>query len=209
MGMRHWLTRRARRALCVLCVLCSTALLLACAGSNKAGKSALDAPVQSTTIGPGDTFTMQIVGEKDLPAEFKVASDGTVDLPYIQRQHVAGLEPQELQSLIRRELIAGKILQDPSVVVRVTAYDSKRVTVLGQVQKPGSFPLDPGLTLLQVISLAGGLNSIADTGSVSLTRTNGSRTTTVEVSFDDIAGGEAPDIKLQAGDKIYVRQRVF
>lgn len=152
---------------------------------------------------------MQIVGEKDLPLEYQVASDGSVDLPYIHRLHVAGLEPQELQRLIRRKLIEKQILQDPSVVVSVVEYRSKRVTVLGEVQKPGSFPLVVGMTLLQAISNAGGLNAIADHHNVTLTRTTGAKTVTVTIDFDEITAGRAKDIPLQSGDRIYVGERVF
>jgi polysaccharide export outer membrane protein len=121
----------------------------------------LDAPEQSTTLGPGDVFHLQIVGEKDLPEEYQVASDGTVDLPYLQGVQAAGLEPQELARRVRELLVERQILTDPSVVVRVKEYRSKQISVLGQVQRPGSFPFQPGMTLVQAISMAGGLNSIA------------------------------------------------
>ena len=166
-------------------------------------------PVQSTSVGPGDIFTLEIVGEKELPTEYQVASDGTVDLPYIERLEVAGLEPQEIQALVTKRLVEAEIYQSPSVVVRVEEYNSKRVTVLGQVQKPGSFPLTPGLTLVQAVSLAGGLNSIANRDKVKLTRKTAEGTQTVVLSFQAITDGRSPDIPLQAGDSIYVHERVF
>ena len=88
---------------------------------------------------------MTIVGEDKLPKEFRVAPDGSVDLPYIHRVQVAGLEPQEIADLVRKKLVEGEMLRDPSVAVDVKEYNSKRVVVLGQVQKPGSFPLTPRL----------------------------------------------------------------
>ena len=107
-----------------------------CAGRPKT-HAALAPPVESTTIGVGDVFVMTIVGEDKLPKEFRVAPDGSVDLPYIHRLQVAGLEPQEIADLIRRSLVEGQILRDPSVSVDIKEYNSKRVSVLGQVQKPG------------------------------------------------------------------------
>jgi polysaccharide export outer membrane protein len=83
------------------------------------------------------------------------------------------------------------------------------VIVLGQVAKPGSFALTPGLTLLQVISLAGGLTAIANDDRVSLTRKVGASTKTVVLSVDRITEGEAQDVPLQAGDRIYVYERLF
>ena len=166
-------------------------------------------PQESTTLGPGDVFQMEIVGEKDLPTEYQVASDGTVDLPYIQTVKVGGLEPQEVARLVRQKLMDQKILTDPSVVISIKEYSSKRVTVLGQVQKPGSFPLTPGLTLVQAVSLAGGLTSIANKDRVNLTRRTKTGTHTVVISIDAIMEGRSADIPLQASDSIYIHERVF
>ena len=160
-------------------------------------------------MGPGDVFHMEIVGEKDLPQEYQVASDGTVDLPYIQTVKVAGKEPQEIARLVRKMLMDQKILQDPSVVVTIQEFNSKRVSVLGQVQKAGSFPLTPGLTLILALSEAGGLNSIADKDKVNLTRKTKDGTKTVTLSVEAITEGRSPDIPLQAGDQIYVHERIF
>jgi len=161
-------------------------------------------------LAPGDVFQLKIVGEKDLPEDYQVASDGTVDLPYIHTLEVTGLEPQEVARLIRERLIEEKILTDPAVVVSVKEYVSKRVVLLGEVQKPGSFPLSPGLTLIQAVSQAGGFTSIANKQQVHLTRAakNGS-TNTVVLDIGAITEGNAPDIPLQPGDRIYVKERIF
>jgi polysaccharide export outer membrane protein len=180
-----------------------------CAGRSDNTKIKLAPPTESTTLGPGDLFTMDIVGEKDLPRDYQVASDGTVDLPYLNAVKVAGLEPQEVARLIREQLAAKKILTNPSVVVSVTQYNSKRVTVLGQVQKPGSFPLSPGITLVQAISQAGGFNAIAKRNNVVLIRKTKDGTQTVNVDVEAISDGESKDIPLQAGDQIYVNERIF
>ena len=132
-----------------------------------------------------------------------------MDLPYVQNIKVAGLEPQEISRRVREALIQGDFLRDPSVVVRVKEYRSKRVSLLGQVQKAGSFPLTPGLTLVQAISLAGGLNAIAHRDRINLSRKTADGTKTVPVSLDAITDGRSPDLLLQAGDRIYVHERVF
>jgi len=194
------------RGLC-LCVLLE--LSLACSPRVDNSRVKLPDPVESTTLGPGDVFTLDMVGEKELPREFQVASDGSVDLPYVHRLRVAGLEPQEVAAAVRQQLIERKILVDPSIIVSIKEYNSKRVTVLGQVQKPGSFPLTTGMTLVQAISNAGGLNAIANGERVNLTRKDKQGATTVVLSFDSITEGRSPDLPLQAGDQIYVHERVF
>lgn len=202
--------RRLRLALIALLMLALLAPTLgACASNADNSKVKLPAPVESTTLGPGDVFQLQIVGEKELPTEYQIASDGTVDLPYIHTLKVAGLEPQEVARLVRQRLIDQKILSDPSVVVSVKEYRSKSITVLGAVQKPGAFPLTPGLSLVQAISLAGGLTSIANKDRLTLKRRVKGGATTVVLSIDAITEGRSPDVPLQAGDSIYVHERVF
>jgi protein involved in polysaccharide export with SLBB domain len=198
-------TRRFR----IVLVALWAALAVACGPAATNQHVELPVPVESTSLGPGDVFQMQIVSEKDLPDEYQVASDGTVDLPYIHRQKVAGLEPQQVQELVTQKLVEMKILTNPSVIISVKEYNSKKITVLGMVQKPGAFPFQSGMTLIQAISLSGGLNSIANHDRVNLTRkvTNGSKT--VVVSVDAITEGRSPDIPLQAGDQIYVHERIF
>jgi protein involved in polysaccharide export with SLBB domain len=194
-------TRFAWLLLAIMCVACGPRV------DNS--RVSLPPPIESSTIGPDDVFKMQIVGEKDLPAEYQVSSDGTVDLPYVHRIQAAGLEPQGLAQLIRDRLIAAQILRDPSVIITITEYRSKKITVLGQVQKPGSFPFASGLTLLQAVSLSGGFTSIAKTDRINLTRKLRGGTKTVVLSVDSITDGRSPDVPLQAGDVIYVGERVF
>lgn len=198
---------RRRANLLLLCA--GLELLSACGPAIDNSQVRLPEPIESTTLGPGDVFTLDVVGEPDLPRDFQVASDGTVDFPYVHRLRVQGLEPQEVARAVRERLIAQRILTDPSIIVSVKEYNSKRITVLGQVQRPGSFSLTPGMTLVQAISLAGGLNAIANGERVNLTRKDRQGTTTVVLSFDSITDGRSPDLPLQAGDQIYVHERVF
>lgn len=169
----------------------------------------LPPPVEATTLGVGDVFELRIVGEDKLPTTFTVAPDGSVDFPYVKRLKVAGLEPQELAELVRAKLMEGQILTDPSVSVSIKEYNSKRVEVLGEVQKPGSLPLQPGMTLLRAISMAGGFNSIADKDRVTIRRKSQGKTVVATVSVEDIIDNKIPDVPLQAGDSINVAQRVF
>jgi len=198
-----------RRRVRLLLLCAGLELLAACGAAIDNSQVRLPDPIESTTLGPGDVFTMDVVGEPDLPRDFQVASDGSVDFPYVHRLRVQGLEPQEVARAVRERLIAQRILTDPSIIVSVKEYNSKRVTVLGQVQRPGSFSLTPGMTIVQAISNAGGLNAIANGERVNLTRKDRQRTTTVVLSFDSITDGRSPDIPLQAGDQIYVHERVF
>jgi polysaccharide biosynthesis/export protein VpsN len=169
----------------------------------------LPPPTSSTTLGVGDVFEMRIVREDNLPTSFTVAPDGTVDLPYIKRVHVAGLEPHKVADVISQQLIEQDYLTDPMVSVSVKEYNSKRVEVLGEVARPGSLRFEPGLTLLRAVSLVGGFNPMAAKDKVTVRRQVDGSTKAVTLSVQDIIDNIEPDIPLQAGDSINVAQRIF
>jgi polysaccharide biosynthesis/export protein VpsN len=189
--------------------LLSCATLLACASGGENRRVNLPIPTEKSTVGPGDIFIMEIVGEKELPREYQVSSDGSVDLPYLHTVQVAGLEPQEIARLVRKLMIEHAILSDPSVVVQVKEYNGRRITILGQVSKPGTFPYTPGLTLIQALSQAGGLTGLANLDRVNLTRRLDGGSRTVTISIGGIMEGRAPDVPLQSGDRIFVHERLF
>ena len=184
-------------------------VLAACTRAHP-GPPNLPVPVQSTTVGPGDVFEVSVLGEKDLPKEYRIQPDGTVDFPYLDRIKVEGKEPQEIEELIKQELERRKILVNPQVTLLVRQYNSKKVSVVGAVNKPGSVSWTEGMKLVDAVQLCGGLTSIADGDHVRITRVVGpSKTVTATVSMDDITDGKESDIPLQAGDTIKVEQRVF
>ena len=123
---------------------------------------------------------------------------------------MAGLQPQEISDVIRAKLIGDQILTDPSVIVSIKAYNSKRITVGGEVKKDGSFPYEPGMTVADAIVQAGGMTSLSKSWSVILLRkTKGGKKKRVVVDYDAITNNEIPDVPLQAGDKITVPQQAF
>jgi protein involved in polysaccharide export with SLBB domain len=193
----------------LIALLCAVTVT-ACGKSGTPRPLNLPVPSDRSVLGPYDVISVEIVGEKDLPHDYQVAADGTVELPYVHTLKVTGLEPPEIARLIREKLVETKILVDPSVIVQVKEYHSRRVTLLGQVAKPGSFGYSPGPTLIGAVSLAGGLTAIAKADRVALTRkldSGGMRT--VVLDAEAIIEGRAPDIPLQAGDSIYVYERLF
>lgn len=182
-------------------------LLAACRPQAKAVD--LPAPEYSNSVGPGDVFVLHIVGEDKLPTEFTVAPDGTVDVPYVHRIAVAGLEPQQICDLIKKQLVAEKILVDPSVIVSIKAFNSKRVTVAGEVKEDGSLVFEPGMTLSDAIAKSGGMTPLSREWQVILVRKTKKGTKKVIVDYEAITNDEIPDVPLQAGDKITVPQRPF
>jgi polysaccharide export outer membrane protein len=139
-----------------------------------------------------------------------VQPDGTIDFPYLDRVVVAGLEPQEIEELIKKQLVDKKILVAPQVTLVVKQYNSKKVSIIGAVAKPGVIPWAEGMKLIDAIWISGGLTPLADGDHVRITRIVGpKRTVTATISVDDITDGKLSDIPLQAGDTIKIGQRIF
>lgn len=211
-GLWQQVNKRGKRASGVR-VLARTMVMIcafACQPQRPPQIPDLPAPIESTTLGPGDILRLEVVGEKDFPDEYQVAPDGTINFPYIDNMKVSGLEAQEVARQVREQLIERQILKHPSVIVRVTEFRSKRITVLGQVKNPGSFSFQPGMTLVQAISQAGGVTALGLVEQVRLTRIlKDRRSVTVVIDFDSINSGRLEDVALQAGDRIFVEERVF
>lgn len=200
MILRQWLTA----VLLVGCFLC-----LGCGSTIKQTPQALSVGEDDTTLGPGDVFEVSVYGEKELSGKYKVAKDGTIDYPLVGRVVVAGKEPTEVSDDISKQLREGQILRNPQVSVFVTEYASKRVSVVGAVSKPGTFPMSSGLTVVQAISLAGGFTSLASRNDTLVTRRDDQKTERFRVPVERVTEGRADDFALQAGDIIYVPERLF
>ncbi len=100
-------------------------------------------------------FAVQLVGEKELPTDFRVAPDGTIDYPYVGRVNVVGLEPQEVVDVLRKKLMDGKFLANPQMSLIVKEYVSRRITIIGQVGKPGEISWTEGMKLVGALSSVG------------------------------------------------------
>ncbi|MBI5486300.1 MAG: polysaccharide export protein [Deltaproteobacteria bacterium] len=163
-----------------------------------------------TSVGPTDEFEVRVMGQEQLSGAFQVASDGTIDFPLVGRILVAGRQPQEISQAIRQALIDLEFLRDPQVTVLVTQYRSKKISVLGQVQHPGTFDWEEGVTIIQAIALAGGFGPLADRNQTQLTRvTREGEEVSVLVPVEEIEEGRQSDILLQPNDRISVPQRFY
>lgn len=197
----------ARRSLFLAVVV---AALMGCGSSRPSAPKNLPTATASTSLGPGDIFEVFVLGESNIPKEFRVQPDGTINFPYLNKVVVAGLEPYEVVDLLTTRLKEAKILSDPQISVVIKGYSSKKVTIIGQVTKPGNLAFTDGMKLVEAISLAGWFTPLADSDHVILTRqASKTKVTTSVVSVDAITDGQQADIPLQAGDTIKVEQRLF
>ena len=183
-------------------------LLGGCGGSGAYEMPPL-APANETTIGAGDIFEVRVYGEEELSSTYRVAEDGSIDFPLVGRVEVGGLEPTQVADLLTEQLRTGEYLREPQVSVLVTEYNSKRISVMGAVARPGTFPLTAGLTVVQAVSLAGGFTTLASKDDAVLTRRLEEGAERFRVPIGRISEGRAEDLLVQAGDIIFVPERVF
>jgi polysaccharide export outer membrane protein len=111
-------------------------------------------------IGPDDELAINVLEAPDLSNAFRVSADGNISMPLLGTIKVAGLTPHEVE-LVLEALLRRTYMKDPQVTVTVVEMQSHSVSVLGAVQKPGVFQIRGTKTLLEMLSLAGGLASDA------------------------------------------------
>ena len=162
-----------------------------------------------TSLGAGDIFDVRVYGEEELSGSYRVTQDGSIDFPFIGQVRVGGMRPPEVASIISQRLREGDFLRQPQVSVFVQEYNSKNISVMGEVEQAGNFAITPGLTVVQAINLAGGFTSIANENSTVVTRRIDGTPRRFRVPVSAVSQGRADDFPLQAGDIVYVPQRVF
>jgi protein involved in polysaccharide export with SLBB domain len=201
--MRDWCGAGLRRLAFV-----SLFAFLACSQASRRVTNIPDVSVPEDRVGIDDTFDVRVYGEPDLSGMFRVATDGTVDYPLAGRLQVAGLRTGQIQALLVDRL-KGKYLKDPQVVVTIKDRNSQKITVLGQVTKPGQVGYYPNMTIVDAIASAGGFTGIAAKNAVSLRREVGGKIETHVFPVADISEGRSPNVMVLPGDVLVVDERVF
>jgi polysaccharide export outer membrane protein len=162
----------------------------------------------ASSLGPGDVFEVRVFQEPELSGVYQVGPQGDVIFPLCKRVAVAGMDANAAAEAIRGCLAKG-FMRDPQVSVLVKEYNSKKVFVFGEVQKPGTFPFEDGMSVVQAVTVAGGFTKTAAQNTTSVTRRVGGTETKIKVNVQDIALGKAPNFTLEPGDIVYVPESLF
>jgi len=162
----------------------------------------------ASRLGPGDVFEVRVFGEPDLSGAHRIGPDGGIDFPFCGRQIVASHTSGEIADMLRLCLAKG-FLRDPQVTVLPREYNSKKVFVFGHVAKPGTYPFDEGMTIIQLVTVAGGFTTFAAQNSTSVTRTSEQGEQKYKVPVADIGVGRAPNFYLQPGDIVFVPEALY
>ena len=154
-------------------------------------------------IGPEDTLHISVWKEPDLTATLPVRPDGKISMPLLNDVQAAGLKPMQLADSITERL--RKYIADPRVTVVVTAMNSQRIYVLGEVLHTGAMPLIPGMTVLQALASAG-FTQFANTKGIYVLRVQNGKQQKIPFNYKQVIKGEATEqnIILKPGDTIVV-----
>lgn len=167
-----------------------------------AAKSAADDP--NYLIGPEDELIVTVWREPDISRTVPVRPDGRISLPLLNDVQASGLTPMQLSSEITSRL--SKFISAPQVTVIVTKVNTQRIFVIGEVGRPGAYPLVPGMSVLEAISSAGGLTPFAKQTKISILRMENGKPNRFLVNYKEVLGGRRPEqnVSLKPGDTVVV-----
>jgi polysaccharide export outer membrane protein len=194
-------------------LLIGLAMTVSCASDNPSVKTLAEYQQANPTafesndsymIGPGDLLSIDIWKEPELSKQVSVRLDGKISLPLVNDIDAAGLTSAELRNKLTEQY--KDFVDVPEISVTVIEIHSKKIYLLGKVNEPGEYPLQKNMTVVQAISLAGGLAEWADSSDVKLIRKIKGTEKTFRVDYDAIVSGEdlAQNVQLQPDDTIFV-----
>ncbi|MPS48360.1 polysaccharide export protein EpsE [Methylobacillus sp.] len=158
-------------------------------------------------LGPGDVLRISVFEQPDLSLEVRVSESGTITYPLIGEVKVGGETPAAAERKIASMLESGGFLKNPHVNIIVAQLQSQQVSVLGQINRPGRYPIEGLRTLADVLATAGGL--APDAGDfITLIRTQDGSTSRQVIDLPKMlrAGDLSENVNIAAGDIIYVEK---
>ncbi len=167
-----------------------------------APKSATSDP--AFVIGAEDVLAINVWKEAELSRTVPVRPDGMISLPLVNDVKAAGLTPIQLAASITEKL--RKFVTDPQVTVIVQTINSKKIHILGEVGRAGTFALLPDMTILQALAGAGGFTQYAKKSKIYVLRMEDGKQSKIPFNYDEVIKGKKPEqnILLKSGDTIVV-----
>lgn len=163
-------------------------------------------------ISPNDTLAFRVFQEPDLDAQVRVAGDGTAIFPLIGSVGLAGKTVAEATTVLRQHYLNGYLV-NPQISLIIQAYAKKNFTVLGQVNRPGTYDIgsDQTFSLLEAIGVAGGYTRIADPGRITVRRKENGQEQVFRINGKraNQAGLGAEDFMIKPGDIVNVAESIF
>jgi polysaccharide export outer membrane protein len=158
-------------------------------------------------LGPGDVVKATVYGSPDLATETRVSESGSMTFPLLGEVQVGGLTTQQAEKKIGGLLEKGGYLKKAQVNLLITTLASQQVSVLGQVNRPGRYPVEGKRKVLDLLAMAGGANA-EGSDLVTLVRTRNGATTRETIDIVDMVrkGELNRDYEVAGGDIIFVER---
>jgi len=161
-----------------------------------------------STLGAGDLVEVRVFQEADLSGAYRLSPEGTVDYPLCGKVLLAGMTSSGAADALTQCLARG-YLRRPQVSVLIREYNSKKIFVFGEVQKPGTFAYEENMSIVQAITLAGGFTKVASKNGTQVTRIVEGREQKLRVPVEDIGVGRERNFSLKPGDIVFVPESFF
>jgi len=158
----------------------------------------------SYTVKPGDMLSISVWKEPDLQRPALVRPDGSFSFPLVGEVDARGKTVADLNKTMGQRL--AKFISDPVVTVSIQEIKGNKVYVIGQVNKPGEFIMNPSVDVMQALSMAGGTTPFAALGDIVILRRTPTGKQALPFRYNDIIRGKRLDqnIDLQSGDVVVV-----
>ena len=155
-------------------------------------------------IGPGDVLEISVWKDESLTRELVVPPDGIMSFPLIGDLDVKYMTVTDVRKAITKKL--SEYVPDATVSVILLKLDSLRAYVIGKVNKPGQFEITMETSVMQILSMAGGINPFADGNKILILRQINNKTVKIPFNHDQVMKGEnlQQNIIIQRGDVVVV-----
>jgi polysaccharide export outer membrane protein len=161
-----------------------------------------EAKPEDYRIGAGDLLRIVVFDHDELSVDVRVSQTGNITFPLVGQIPVAGLSTRDAELLLARRVTEGGFVRQPQISVFVSEYQSQKVAVMGQVTKPGQYPLDASKRVLDALALAGGVLNDTAAEDATLVRADGSR---VVIDLQRLFDGDPTlNLSVQDGDTVFV-----
>lgn len=162
----------------------------------------------ANTLGSGDVVEVRVYREPELSGAHRVSPEGVIDFPLCGKVVLAGKTSSQAADAVTQCLRDG-YLRRPEVSVLIREYNSQKIFVFGEVQKPGTFSFEENMSVIQAITLAGGFTKVAAKNNTNVTRLIEGQERKIRVPVEDIGVGREKNFLLKPGDIVFVPESFF
>jgi polysaccharide export outer membrane protein len=157
-------------------------------------------------LGPGDIVRISVYNNPDLTTEAQITQEGRINFPLIGQVQIGGMEKGQAEQLIAKRLSDGGFVVKPQVNVLVLGYKSQQISVLGQVNRPGKYPIEQASTLADLLAIAGGVAPNGGDIVTHITKTADGKTTKRDIDINEALknGDMEKNFPVANGDIIFV-----